>query len=99
MSEAFIKILDRAIAESAKYQSCMSLHVQEDGQRVTLLLDTSLDTYHEWIPGEGADIGLIRDRETKKTVGIDLPLLNHRLCVHHDGPIRINAGFRKEETS
>jgi len=71
--------------------------VSEAGDAVELYLDTSIATYSEWIKGEGADIGLMRSRETDRVVGVRLPLLRRNLCVHHDGPIRINAGFRKGE--
>lgn len=96
-STAFAESLRAMIAESKQYDSCMSVAVSEEGVSVELLLDTSIDTYSEWIEGEGADIGLIRCQETKRVVGVTLPLLRRNLCVHHDGPIRINAGFRKGE--
>lgn len=89
--------LDRIAEESEKYETCMALTVSELGGAVELWLDTSLDTYDEWIKGEGADIALIRCQETKRVVGVRLPLLCDRLCVHHKGPLRINSGFRKDD--
>lgn len=91
--------LKHAKEECEKYETCMSLSVSEDGQSVTLVLDTSVPTYSQWIDGEGGDICLFRCRETDKVVGSRLPLMNRKLCVHHDGPIRINAGFRKGDPS
>lgn len=73
----------------------MSLRVDEDGDAVTLLLDTGLSTYSESIPGEGADICLMRCQKTHKVVGCRLPLVNRRLGISYDGPIKINEGFLK----
>ena len=86
---------EKLLKEAAKYEPCMSLQVEENTSSVTLYLDTKGMTYSEWIPGEGGDICLIRSEETNKVVGCRLPLMNNKLCVHHEGPIRINAGFRK----
>ena len=83
-------------AEAEQYDTCMALNVSEDGKAVELWLDTSIATYSEWIKGEGADITLMRDQETGRVVGCRLLLMNRKLCVHHDGPIRINAGFLKD---
>ena len=88
----------KAMAEAAKgFEPCMSLVVSKDGQHVELCLDTSLSTVSEWIPGEGGDISLTRCGVTGRVVGVLLPLLRDNLSVHHDGPIRINAGFRRGE--
>ena len=89
--------LEQAIAEAGKYHTCMALTVHEVGDAVELLLDTAIVTYSEWIKGEGADICLYRCRETNKVVGVRLPLMNRRLVVHHDGPLRINEGFLEHE--
>ena len=97
MADDFDKTIEASIAEAAKYETCMGLNVNEDGKSVELILDTGVSTYAEWIPGEGGDICLIRCRETKKVMGVHLPLYKRNLCVHHQGPIRINAGFRKDE--
>ncbi len=89
--------LKEMVAASEKYETCMSLHVSEDGKAVELYLDTSINTYTEWIKGEGADIGLMRCQETHRVVGCRLPLKKNNLSVWHDGPLRINEGFLKEE--
>lgn len=93
--------LAEAIASAAEhaneYETCMGLYVSEDGKSVELLLDTARDYWGEWIPGEGGDICLYRDRETNKVMGVHLPLYNERLCVHYRGPIRI-AGFRRSDS-
>ena len=85
------------VKEAEKYDTCMALTVNEDGKSVTLCLDTGIDTYSECIKGEGADIGLMRCMETNRVVGVRLPLRKRNLSVFHDGPIKINEGFLKEE--
>lgn len=89
--------ISAAIADCQDYCPCMSLEVSRDGKSVTLHLDTALDTIDEWIPGEGADISLMRHRETGKVAGVRLPLYNELLVVSYDGPLRVNAGFRKDD--
>jgi hypothetical protein len=87
------------ILENAElFDYCMALTVCMESNCVELWLDTELSTYTEWLPGEGSDIGLMRCLETGRVVGIRLPLRRNNLCVHYDGPIRINAGFRKGDT-
>ncbi len=97
-NEELAAMLRDAETESEKYETCMALTVNEAGDSVELCLDTSLSTYSEWIQGEGADICLLRCMETGKVVGCHLPLMDKKLCVHHEGPIRINAGFRKDDS-
>lgn len=94
-NDALGKWLDDALDECGQYESCMGLFVNESGKSVELTLDTSVSTYGEWIPGEGGDICLLRCMDTKKVVGVHLPLMNDNLMVFHDGPIRINTGFKK----
>jgi len=91
-----IKILAK---EAEKYDTCMALTVNEDGKFVTLCLDTGVNTYSEWIKGEGIVTGLIRCQETDRVVGVRLPLMKNNLVVSHNGPIKINEGFLKEEGS
>lgn len=81
--------------EADKYEPSMSLYVSDDGKFVELCIDPTVSTYADWIPGEGGDICLTRCRETKRVVGCCLPLLNRKLSVWHDGPLRINEGFKK----
>lgn len=85
------------IEESKKYDTCMALTVSEEGKSVELLLETGTGHYLDWIPGEGGDIGLLRDRETNRVVGVHLPLLNNKLVVQYRGPLRVNEGFLKDE--
>lgn len=94
----FAALLSRSIEESGKYEPCMSLSVHEDGNAVELNLDTSVASYSEGIKGEGSDIGLFRSLDTRKVVGVRLPLYRKNLVVSHAGDIRINCGFRKEGT-
>ena len=85
----------KSIGGERGYEPCMSLIVNEEGSSVELCLDTSVATYMEHIEGEGADIGLLRCRETGRVVGCDLPLVKRELSVWHGGPIRVNGGFRQ----
>ena len=92
------QFLSTMVEQASHYEPCMSLVVSEDGQSVELLLETNISSYLQWIPGEGADIGLIRCQDTKKVVGVHLPLMNNKLAVFHKGPLRINDGFLKDES-
>lgn len=87
--------LEKLFPAAAAYEPCMSLTVEPDGKSVELILDGSLSTYAEWIKGEGADICLLRCRETNRVVGVRLPLLNEKLAVFHRGPLRVNDGFKR----
>lgn len=91
--------IEKLLAEAASYEPCMSLCVEQDGKAVELLLDTGISTYSEWIPGEGGDICLLRCRETKRVVGVRLPLINEKLAVFHKGQLRVNGGFKRAEIS
>lgn len=91
----FASVIKKLIEESKKYDSCMSLYVCNDSNTVELILDTSVPTIAEWINGEGSDIALYRSLITNKVVGIRLPLLNNKLCISHEGPIKVNEGFLK----
>lgn len=62
------------IAEAAAKPPMMSLHIDEKNNSVELILDTKISYYGEWIKGEGGDICLYRDQETKKVIGCYLPL-------------------------
>lgn len=84
--------------EPSKYLPCMALRVSIEGDAVELETDTSVDTYSEWIPGEGSDIVLIRCLETNKVVGVRLPLRRVNLAVFTEGPVKINDGFSKAES-
>lgn len=74
-----------SLKESAKaigdVPPCTSLWVDFDGDCVELLMDTKANTFSEWIPGEGGDIGLIRDIVTARVVGIRLPLIHKPLKI------------------
>ena len=96
-SEDWANVMGELCRQAEKYESCMSLAVDERGLSVELNLDTSLATFAEWIPGEGGDIALLRCCETKRVVGVHLPLMRNNLCVQHEGPIRINTGFLKTD--
>jgi hypothetical protein len=89
---------EQLIAESKRYESAMSLFVSEEGQFVRLLLDTSRHCYNDSGYGiVGGDCGLLRDMETNEVIGIKLRVINNKLMVGHDGPLRVNQGFLKEE--
>ena len=91
----FVNAIKQLIEESEKYDSCMGLYVCKESNAVELTTDTSIPYYSEHIKGEGYDIAIYRSLITNKVVGIRLPLLNDKLCIHHDGPIKINEGFLK----
>lgn len=59
----------------------MSLLIDEEGVCVDLVLDTTRSYYGDWIKGEGGDICLYRDMDTKKVVGCHLPLYQRSLMV------------------
>lgn len=98
MSQELADFLKEAIEESKKYETCMALTVHEEGDAVELILDTGVSTYGQWIKGEGADICLYRCQETDRVIGCRLPLMKRNLSVFHEGPLKINEGFRKEES-
>jgi hypothetical protein len=58
-----------------------SVYASSDGNSLDVTLDTTKADYSEWIPGEGGDIGLHRDRDTKKVAGAHLPLYAKTLIV------------------
>jgi len=91
----FTDEIARLVADAGQYENCMSLTVDEDGSAVELVLDNRVSTYGDWIKGEGADIHLLRCMKTDKVVGCRLPLMLNKLVVQHEGPIRINGGFKK----
>lgn len=95
--DVFAEFLKAGVEECKKNHTCMSLFVNEEGQCVELILDTSIATYTKWIPGERGDVGLLLSQETNRVVGCTLPLMNRKLAVHYEGPIRINCGFRKQD--
>jgi hypothetical protein len=55
-----------------------------DGKALDITLDTNANDYSDWIKGEGADIGLKRDRDTEKVVGAHLPLYAKTLMIGGD---------------
>jgi len=87
-----------ATKECEKYDACTEVSVSRRGASVTLNTDTSRATYSESIPGiVGGDCGLIRDMETDEVIGIKLELKTDKLAISHDGPLRVNSGFRKSD--
>jgi hypothetical protein len=90
---------DSWIKEATRYKPCASLWIDKKSDRVELLLDTTSLTYHEHIPGEGADISLVRCSKTNKVIGVNLPLYQTDFSIWHDYGVRvrINQGFLKEE--
>ncbi len=97
IGDSLAKFLLEAEEKAKKNKTCMAIYVCQESHSVELLLDTGVSTYGDWIKGEGADICLIRCQETHKVYGVRLPLYNERLLVQYDGPIRVNAPFRKDE--
>lgn len=97
MSQALADRLEELLAEAGQYETCMALHVDEEGGAVELILDTGIATYGDWIEGEGPDICLLKCQETHRVVGCRLPLRTNKLVVAHHGPLKINDGFRKDD--
>lgn len=95
--DAFAQFLKDGAEECKKHHTCMSFFVNEEGQCVELILDTAVSTYTKWIPGERGDVGLLLCQKTDRVVGCTLPLMNRKLVVHYEGPLRINCGFRKQD--
>lgn len=84
------------VDDSGFVDTCMALRVDMDSKTVTLYLDTGCNEFLDWIRGEGADIGLLRDQKSGRVVGVNLPLMCERLAVFHDGPLQINGMFTKD---
>jgi hypothetical protein len=94
LDDDFIKSIEE---EVAKFDSCAAIWIDKDSNRLEIILDTSVSSYSDWIKGEGSDIGLLRNTETNKVIGVTLPLYktNFSIC-HTDGiEIKINEGFKK----
>jgi hypothetical protein len=87
--QTFAELLKALISEGEKATAHLPkpiafVWVSKDGQSIDICLDNTKDTYSEWIKGEGADIALIRDRETHMVVGAHLPLYAKSLIVGGD---------------
>lgn len=74
-----------ACEQAAKVPAMMTFDVDFRSSAVELILDTKANYYGEWIKGEGGDICLYRDQETKKVVGCYLPLYQKKLLVSYRG--------------
>lgn len=94
-TQTLAEYLEAHAADADQYETCMSLSVSEHGKSVDLRLGVDEPDYGVWIPGEGGDICLYRSNVTGKVIGAHLPFYNPKLAVFHDGPLRINEGFRK----
>jgi hypothetical protein len=90
---------DAFVEESKKYKACAGIWIDKENDRIELLLDTTALTYGEWIPGEGADICLLRCHKSRKVIGVNLPLYQTDFSIFHTDGIRvkINEGYLKDE--
>ena len=61
-----------------------SLYLCRDSKAVELVLSNA-ESYSEWIPGEGGDIGLIRDKATNAVIGIRLPCTATEVVLDGNG--------------
>ena len=95
MNKDFGKLLLLAAEKAKDSVPCMFVRVDEFG--VDIILDTSITFNGEWIPGEGGDICLYRDRTNNNVVGAYLPLLQNRITVWTDMPLKINEGWSNED--
>jgi hypothetical protein len=57
------------------------IYVSNEGKAIDISLDTSQDTYSEWIEGEGGDISLTRRMDTNKVAGAHLPCYAKTLVI------------------
>jgi len=80
---------DSWIKEATRYKPCASLWIDKENDRIELLLDTTAATYGEWIPGEGADISLVRCGKTNKVIGVNLPLYQTDFSIFHTDGIQV----------
>jgi hypothetical protein len=69
-----------------------SVWVSHPGRSMEVCLDTAEATYCEHIAGEGGDIGLSRNMDTKRLAGAYLPLYAKTLFIGGEkfGSIRID---------
>jgi len=75
-----------------------SVHYSPVGKSLDVQLDTGDNVNHEWIKGEGADIGLMRSRESKRLAGAYLPCYAKTLMVSGNFPtITIDLATGKVE--
>jgi len=95
----FEQVLRQASEECKKYEgNCIHLSVSEAGQSVELVIGDH-STYSKPAEGiRGGDCGLICRMDTDEVIGIHLGVYTDKLTVHHTGPIRINTGFRKDQS-
>lgn len=82
----FAKVIGEMLEESRRLTEHLpkpiaSVYVNIEGRSIEVCLDNSKADYGEWIPGEGADITINRDRETKKVTGAHLPLYAKTLVI------------------
>jgi hypothetical protein len=86
VSEAELTKKLKAAFERAKaVPSCTSILIDKDSDTLDIVLDTKASIVGEWMPGEGADICLYRDRETGRVVGCHLPLYHKKVKVSRIG--------------
>ena len=98
MSEDFGDLLVRLSEISKHAEPCVAIRVDREGRGLEVILDTSIPFNGEWIPGECGDVCLYRSRSDNKLVGAFFPLLNDKLSVWTDGPVKINEGFFKADS-
>src|SRR5687768_14515186 len=84
--DALAKFLLESMAEAERKTAHLpkpiaGIYVSREGQSVEVCLDTSKRTYSEWVEGEGADIGLLRDADTERLAGAHLPLYAKTLII------------------
>lgn len=91
-SPEFEEFLKQSMAHAATVPPMGTIYVHRDGNAIDVHLDTKANYYGEWIAGEGADICLYRDQETKKVVGAHLPFYMDTLAVDVEDGIKLIAG-------
>lgn len=90
-SPEFAEFLKKSIEHAATVPPMGTVYVHRDGNAIDVCLDTKANYYGEWIAGEGADICLYRDRDTKKIVGAHLPFYMDTIAVDVQDGIKLIA--------
>lgn len=81
----------KAASEAALKPPCGSIYIHSDGKSMDVTLNTHANYYGEWIKGEGGDICLYRDQETKKVVGAHLPFYLDEIIVGAEDGIKLTV--------
>lgn len=102
--DQFAEYLKKMLAEAEQLTAHLpkpiaSVFICRDSNSIEVYLDNTKSSYSEWIKGEGADIGLLRDQETNRVVGVRLPLYAKTMIFGDGGgKTTITVDLRKDES-